>query len=80
MRGSHSVLRYVACLYFGFSVLMDYVHVLAISDVVKLFVRKLIIIIIIITGQQHIKQLQTTTILGTAYILYFGRYWTTKPT
>jgi hypothetical protein len=59
---------------------MDYVHVLAISDVVKLFVRKLIIIIIIITGQQHIKQLQTTTILGTAYILYFGRYWTTKPT
>jgi hypothetical protein len=38
---SHSVLRYVRWFYFGFSASIDYVHVLAVSDVVKLFTRKL---------------------------------------
>jgi len=53
---SHSVLRYLSL--FGFSALMDYLHALVVSDVVKLFIRKIIIIIIIII-----------TILGTARIL-----------
>jgi len=35
------ILSYDTCPYFGFSALMDYLHVLVVSDVVKTFIHKL---------------------------------------